>query len=120
MFGRKLTAAELENWGMVNQIFPAEGFQGHVKKYLEGQLSVNDGKSMIEAKRLQNAPLRDGRLVAVVNALDALAERFVDDAPMKRFAIKKKELEGEPSLLCWGFCTNRLCIAKSRNRTSKI
>lgn len=103
MFGRKLTAAELENWGMVNQIFPAEGFQGHVKKYLEGQLSVNDGKSMIEAKRLQNAPLRDGRLVAVVNALDALAERFVDDAPMKRFAIKKKELE-----------------AKSRNRTSKI
>jgi peroxisomal 3,2-trans-enoyl-CoA isomerase len=94
MFGRKLSAEELEKWGMVNQIFPVEDFQLHVKKYLEGQLSVNDAKSMMETKRLQNAPLRDARLIAVVNSLDALAERFVDDAPMKRFAIKKKELEG--------------------------
>jgi peroxisomal 3,2-trans-enoyl-CoA isomerase len=98
MFGRKLSAQELENWGMVNQIFPAEGFQEHVKKYLEEQLRINDGKSMCEAKRLQNAPLRDARLIAVVNSLDALAERFVDGAPMKRFEIKKKELEGEFSI----------------------
>lgn len=95
MFGRKLTADELENWGMVNQIFPAEGFQEHVKTFLDEQLRVNDGKSMMEMKRLQNAPLRDGRLVAVVNALDALAERFVEDAPMARFAVKMQELEGE-------------------------
>lgn len=95
MFGRKLTAVELEQFGMVNRIFPNESFQKNVKEYLEEQLRVNDGKSMMETKRLQNAPLRDGRLIAVVNSLDALAERFVEGAPMKRFEIKKKELEGE-------------------------
>ncbi|KUJ12324.1 peroxisomal d3,d2-enoyl-CoA isomerase-like protein [Mollisia scopiformis] len=94
MFGRKLSVEELEQWGMVNRIFPKENFHQSVKEYLEEQLRVNDGKSMMETKRLQNAPLRDGRLIAVVNSVDALAERFVEGAPMKRFEIKKKELEG--------------------------
>lgn len=94
MFGRKLTVEELENWGLVNRIFPKEGFHDHVVKFLKDQLAVNDGKSMIESKRLMNAPLRDGRLVAVVNAVDALAERFVEDAQKKRFEDKKKFLEG--------------------------
>jgi len=70
MFGRKLTAQELESWGLVNRIFPTDGFQKSVKEFLEEQLRVNDGKSMIETKRLQNAPLRDGRLLAVVNSLE--------------------------------------------------
>jgi len=93
MFGRKLNAQELEQFGIVNQIFPAEGFQQKVKSYLEEQLSVNDGKSMMETKRLQNAPLRDGRIIAVYNSMDALAERFVSGAPVNRFVLKKKELE---------------------------
>ncbi|TVY33532.1 Enoyl-CoA delta isomerase 2, mitochondrial [Lachnellula subtilissima] len=97
MFGRKLTAEELQQYGIVNHIFPAEGFQESVKGFLEEQLRSNDGKSMIEVKRLQNAPLRDGRLVAVVNAMDALAERFVEGAPRARFAEKKKQLEGTSS-----------------------
>jgi len=96
MFGRKLTVEELENWGLVNRIFPKEGFHDHVVRFLKDQLAVNDGKSMIETKRLMNAPLRDGRLVAVVNAVDALAERFVEDAQKKRFEDKKKFLEGTP------------------------
>jgi len=95
MFGRKLTAQELLDWGMVNKIFPTEGFHESVKGYLKEQLEVNDGKSMMEMKRLQNAPLREGRLLAVVNSMDALAERFVDGAPLQRFAIKKAALEGE-------------------------
>jgi len=103
MFGRKLTAEELQHYGIVNHIFPAEGFQESVKNFLQEQLKLNDGKSMIEVKRLQNAPLRDSRLVAVVNAMDALAERFVEGAPNARFAEKKKLLE-----------------ANSKNRTSKI
>jgi len=70
MFGRKLTAQELESWGLVNRIFPTDGFQKSVKEFLEEQLRVNDGKSMMETKRLQNAPLRDGRLLAVVNSLE--------------------------------------------------
>jgi peroxisomal 3,2-trans-enoyl-CoA isomerase len=94
MFGRKLTVEELENWGLVNRIFPKEGFHGSVINFLQEQLAVNDGKSMMEMKRLQNASLRDGRIVAVYNAMDALAERFVEDAPKKRFEDKKAELEG--------------------------
>ncbi|KAI9054450.1 hypothetical protein LZ554_001612 [Drepanopeziza brunnea f. sp. 'monogermtubi'] len=103
MLGRRLTAQELEQWGIVNRVFDNEGFVDSVKAYLQEQLKNNDGKSMMEMKRLQNAPLRDGRIVAVLNAVDALAERFVENAPMERFAIKKKELE-----------------AKSKDRTSKI
>ena len=95
MFGRKLTAKELLDFGMVNQVFESEGFQGSVRSYLEDQLKVNDGKSMMECKRLMNEPLRGGRLLAVVNSLDALAERFVEGAPRERFVKKKMELECE-------------------------
>lgn len=95
MFGRKLTAQELLDWGLVNRIFPFEGFHERVKEFLQEQLKVNDGKSMMESKRLQNAPLRDGRLLAVVNSVDALAERFVEGAPFQRFAERKAALEGK-------------------------
>ncbi|KPI35161.1 Enoyl-CoA delta isomerase 2, mitochondrial [Cyphellophora attinorum] len=93
MMGRKLTAQELETAGLVNQIFPTSSFQQDVAKYLEEKLQINDGKSMMEAKRLMNAPLRDGRMIAVQNAMDALSERFVEGAPYERFALKKKEME---------------------------
>jgi peroxisomal 3,2-trans-enoyl-CoA isomerase len=92
MFGRKIEVKQMLEWGMVSQIFPKQNFHDHVVKFLEEQLAVNDGKSMMEVKRLQNAPIRDARLIAVVNALDALAERFVEDAPKARFAAKNKEL----------------------------
>ena len=95
MFGRKLTVEELERWGLVNQVFPTGSFHQDVQKYLEDKLAVNDGKSMTEAKRLMNAPLRDGRMVAVQNAMDALAERFVEGTPHERFAIKKREMEAK-------------------------
>jgi Delta3-Delta2-enoyl-CoA isomerase len=97
MLGRKLTATELQDAGIVNRIFKSSGSEFHkqIQSFLEEQLDVNDGKSMMEAKRLMNAPLRDGRLVAVVNAMDALAERFVEGAPAKRFEKKKAELEAK-------------------------
>jgi len=95
MFGRQLTVEEMEQWGMVNRIFPKENFHDHVVKFLEEQLEVNDGKSMIEMKRLQNLRLRDERIVAVYNAADALAERFVEDAPKVRFEEKRKLLESK-------------------------
>ena len=101
MFGRKLTAQELEQWGLVNKIFPTEGFHDSLIGYLQEQIRVNDGKSMTEMKRLQNAPLRSGRLLAVYDSMDALAERFVEGAPFERFALKAAELEGEwPSIHC--------------------
>jgi len=95
MFGRQLTVEELEHWGLVNRIFPKEGFHQSVVKFLEEQLAVNDGKSMMETKRLQNAPLRSQRLLAVYNSFEALAERFVDNAPAKRFEAKRKLLESK-------------------------
>jgi peroxisomal 3,2-trans-enoyl-CoA isomerase len=95
MFGTKLSAAELLTAGMYNRVWELTGdaFHAEVERFLQEQLSVNDGKSMMEMKRLQNAPMRDQRLMAVVNAVDALAERFVEGAPTKRFEIKMKELE---------------------------
>jgi len=103
MFGRKLEAKELEDWGLVNRVFEKEGFEEKVQSFLEEMLSVNDGSSMMEMKRLQNASLRDGRLIAVVNSVDALAERFVAGVPYERFAAKRREME-----------------AKSKSRASKI
>ncbi|KAF2738425.1 ClpP/crotonase [Polyplosphaeria fusca] len=97
MFGRKLSAKECEEWGLYNRVYDCAGdqFQGEVLGFLEAQLEVNDGKSMMEMKRLQNAPIRDARMMAVVNAVDALAERFVEDAPKKRFEDKKRLLESK-------------------------
>ena len=105
MFGRKVTVEEMEQWGLVNRIFPKEGFHQSVVDFLNEQLQVNDGKSMIEMKRLQNVGKRDERMIAVYNAMDALAERFVEDAPKKRFEEKRKLLEGEPSTLLWVSCS---------------
>ncbi|KAL5338220.1 ClpP/crotonase-like domain-containing protein [Aspergillus crustosus] len=94
ILGRRVGAKELENWGLVNRVFDSEGrqFQDAVKGYLEEQLRVNDEGSLIESKRLMNKGLRDGRIVALVDAVDALAERFVSGVPMERFRKKTEEL----------------------------
>ncbi|KAJ5589874.1 hypothetical protein N7450_003846 [Penicillium hetheringtonii] len=95
MFGRKLTVPELQDWGLVNRVFPVNGFHDSVVKFLESQLEVNDGLSMMETKRLQNIPLRSERLLAVYNATEALSERLASGAPAARFKIKKAELEAK-------------------------
>jgi peroxisomal 3,2-trans-enoyl-CoA isomerase len=95
MFGRKCSADELEAWGMVNRVFPSEGFHEQVLQFLSEQVEKNDGKSMMEAKRLQNQHLRNDRLLAVFDAAHALGERAVDGAPARRFAEKAKRMEGE-------------------------
>lgn len=57
----------------------------------------------METNRLRNALVRDGRLPEVVNAMDALEESFVEDAPKKR-TDEKKLLEDKSSLtpFPWG------------------
>ena len=95
MLGRKLTLEELEQWGLVNRIFEHEGFHDKVIQFLEDQLDVNDGDSMIQHKRLMNDPLVSGRLSALYDAVDALTERLVADAPVQRFAEKRKQLGGQ-------------------------
>ena len=98
MFGGKASVEELHRMGLVNQIFPKEGFHDKVWEYLREMLRERDGKSMMEMKRLQNQSLRDSRILALFEAMNALAERFVDGEPSKRMAAKMKELEGECSL----------------------
>jgi Delta3-Delta2-enoyl-CoA isomerase len=113
MFGRKLTAQELEQAGMVNRIFPTQGFHKKVIEFLQEQLEVNDGKSMMEMKRLQNLPLRRDRMLAVYDAAEALAERFVEDAPKQRFAEKNKLLMGRvPSAML--YVTQLTFVQKNR------
>ncbi|KAL4861862.1 hypothetical protein BDV12DRAFT_57343 [Aspergillus spectabilis] len=101
MFGRRCGVEELENWGLVNRVFGIDakgkaqgvGFHEAVKGYLREQLRVNDAVSMLESKRLMNKGLREGRIVALVDAVDALAERFVEGVPMEKFQRKTEELK---------------------------
>lgn len=94
MFGQRTGVKELLDHGLVNRIFPTgDEFLPAVLAHLGAALEKNDGKSMIETKRLQNAGRRTERIVAVVDSFDALAERFVEGAPTERFLIKKAELE---------------------------
>ena len=94
MFGGKTTAEELKELGLVNKVFPLEGFHATVHDYLKDMLKDRDGKSMMETKRLQNASLRDARILSLFNAWQALAERFVDGEPMRRMTAKMNELAG--------------------------
>ncbi len=93
MFGGKATVEELHKMGLVNQIFPKEGFHDKVKDYLKEMLKDRSGKSMMETKRLQNRSVRDQRILALYDANDALAERFVDGEPMVRMTAKANELK---------------------------
>ncbi|KAL4902290.1 hypothetical protein BDW74DRAFT_186866 [Aspergillus multicolor] len=93
MFGRRCTVEELEKWGVVNVVLSKEGFEGQVLGYLRRQLDVNDPGSMLESKRLMSEPLRKDRVAAMVEAADALAERFVSGVPFERFRRRNEELE---------------------------
>ncbi|KAF2166768.1 hypothetical protein M409DRAFT_66351 [Zasmidium cellare ATCC 36951] len=92
MLGGKATAEELKEIGLVNKIFPKDGFHDHVHGYLKGMLQERSGKSMMEMKRLQNASTRDARILALYNSSEALAERFVEGEPMVRMKAKMDEL----------------------------
>ena len=95
MLGKRVGARELEVMGLCNGVFPTEGFEGAVNSYLGGLLRERDGASMMEMKRLQNARSRDGRLLALFESWQALAERFVEGEPLRRMGEKMEELAGE-------------------------
>lgn len=103
MFDRRLDARELEASGILNRIFPEQDFQKSVTQYLSDILIASDGQSLMEAKRLMCEPLKEKRMVAVMNSIDALAKRFATGSPQLRFKKKTEELE-----------------AKSKSRFSKL
>ena len=95
IFGGKATVEELKEIGLVNQIFPKEGFHDKVKAHLKEILKDRSGKAMMEAKRMQNAHVRDQRILALFDAWNSLAERFVDGEPAQRMKAKAEELQGK-------------------------
>ena len=95
MFGGKATVEELKTMGLVNQIFPKEGFHEKVRAHLKEILKDRSGKSMMEAKRMQNASVRDQRVLALFDAWHSLGERFVDGEPMQRMSAKAAELQSK-------------------------
>jgi Delta3-Delta2-enoyl-CoA isomerase len=95
IFGGKATVEELKEIGLVNQIFPKEGFHEKVKAHLKEILKDRSGKAMMEAKRMQNAHVRDQRVLALFDAWNSLAERFVDGEPAQRMKAKAEELQGK-------------------------
>ncbi|KAF2774518.1 ClpP/crotonase [Teratosphaeria nubilosa] len=95
MFGGKASAKELKEMGFVNETFPTKGFHESVHGYLKGMLSTRDGKAMMEMKRLQNKSVRDQRVLALYDAADALAERFVEGEPLRRMTAKMEELKAK-------------------------
>lgn len=99
MFGGKATVEELMSMGLVNKVFPKEGFHDKVKAYLKEILKDRSGKAMMEAKRMQNVHVRDQRILALFDAWHSLAERFVDGEPARRMTAKAAELQGESTAL---------------------
>lgn len=95
IFGNKMTAQELQSCGFVSRVFPAKSFHHDVENYLRNQLKVNSGKSMMEAKSLMNASVRDSRLVSIMTSMDALAERMVEGEPYDRFAEQRRKIRGK-------------------------
>ena len=92
MFGGRTSVEELKTLGLVNQIFPKDGFHEKIHDHLKDMLKERSGAAMIETKRLQNQNLRDERILASYAAFDALAERFVDGEPAQRMKAKSDEL----------------------------
>lgn len=120
MLGGKASVEELKDIGMVNKIFPKEGFHAAVQAYLKEMLRERDGKSMMEMKRLQNAPLREKRIVALFDASNALAERFVEGEPLRRMTAKMEELKGEFCWFCWQGDADLVRYSKARGQSQIV
>nr|POE86646.1 3,2-trans-enoyl-coa isomerase [Quercus suber]POE87651.1 3,2-trans-enoyl-coa isomerase [Quercus suber] len=118
MFGGKASVEELRDMGLVNRVFPKERFHEQVHDFLKEMLRERDGKSMMEMKRLQNAPTRDARIVALYDSMHALGERFVEGEPLRRMTAKMEELKGELHFeaIC---CTTKVLTSSLANRARK-
>jgi peroxisomal 3,2-trans-enoyl-CoA isomerase len=93
LFGRKLTAKDLLDYGFANHILPANGFQDAVLHYCHDQLKVNNAGSILASKALISTPAqREERMLAIYKSTLALAERFVTGEPQAAFERKRQEL----------------------------
>ncbi|KAJ3335849.1 hypothetical protein HDU93_004251 [Gonapodya sp. JEL0774] len=95
MFGRKMTAQELENCGFVNRIFPHATFSTSVSQYLHAHLSNNNAVALLAAKRLLRGHVMDDLVTGNAKSLEAMAEQMVTGEPAREMGRKREELRAK-------------------------
>jgi len=120
ILGGEVSVGELKQMGMVNQIFPKDGFHHAVHEYLLGVLDERDGDSMMVSKRLHNEGTRDRKIVALFDAWHAVSERFVNGEPLRRMNMKMEGLACQCAPFNLGEAKADSCPAKRSGRQSKM
>ncbi|CAE6492553.1 unnamed protein product [Rhizoctonia solani] len=99
LWGRKMSAEELERNGFVNQIFSAEdtpSFHRLVREHLLDRLDGLDPAALLSTKRMIQAAVHEKNDPRVVNFREsfAQAERFAGGVPAHRFGqLARKEIK---------------------------
>ncbi|CAE6462032.1 unnamed protein product [Rhizoctonia solani] len=99
LWGKKMTAEELERNGFVNQIFSAEdtpSFHRVSREYLLDRLDGLDPAALLSTKRMIQAAVHEKNDPRVVNFREsfAQAERFAGGVPAHRFGqLARKEVK---------------------------
>ncbi|CUA72387.1 peroxisomal D3,D2-enoyl-CoA isomerase [Rhizoctonia solani] len=99
LWGRKMSAEELERNGFVNQIFCAEdtsSFHRLVREYLLDRIDGLDPAALLSTKRMIQAAVHEKNDPRVVNFREsfAQAERFAGGVPAHRFGqLARKEVK---------------------------
>ncbi|KAI9007814.1 peroxisomal d3,d2-enoyl-CoA isomerase [Hyaloraphidium curvatum] len=96
LLGTTLDAAEMKAAGVANRIFPTASFFPDVLAYLASQLEHNDPSAILTSKKLMAGPLRAGRMAAIEEAMDKLAEAFIVEGSSvtERFAKQAERIGG--------------------------
>jgi peroxisomal 3,2-trans-enoyl-CoA isomerase len=95
MFGRKLTASELDQYGLANRTFPSSTFHADLNTYLRQQLASNDATSILLTKKLMAGPLKRKRMEGVTDAMNVIADRLREGAPQRMFEKRQIEMFGK-------------------------
>ncbi|CAE6525466.1 unnamed protein product [Rhizoctonia solani] len=99
LWGRKMSAEELERNGFVNRIFSAEdpsSFHQLVREYLLDRLDGLDPAALLSTKRMLQAAVHEKNDPRAVNFREsfAQAERFAGGVPAHRFGqLARKEIK---------------------------
>ncbi|KAG8713787.1 hypothetical protein FRC11_011010 [Ceratobasidium sp. 423] len=99
LWGKKVSAEELERNGFVNQIFLAEdtpNFHRLVREHLLDRLDGLDPAALLSTKRMIQAAVHEKNDPRVVNFREsfAQAERFAGGVPTQRFGqLARKEVK---------------------------
>ncbi|KAF8513111.1 ClpP/crotonase-like domain-containing protein [Hysterangium stoloniferum] len=90
LFGKKLTAGDLERSGFINKVFPdqsIESFQASVRTHLLEELRGLDPRALLTTKALIKAGRRERNAPETVNLRESYAQaaQFATKVPQKRF-----------------------------------